>query len=639
MIYQSLQTSRAEIRLLRILPSSTAQTEAESPLPAPVSCELQNYSLDETVLGLGQKAPLEWDSTTDKLAPELSQVARYKWGDFVALSYTWGDPAHTAEILVNGTVVAVRTNLEAALRALRHKQPIVEGMLVWVDAICINQGDMKERESEVKRMRTIYKFAYDVVVWLGKEDEGSRSAIVMLKTMGASVAGDSQDSLERSIRQDPGMFGAGSWKALGLLLNRPYWNRVWIMQELAMGTETTPILCGEDTMTWGELYHGVYEFGRRIDDLMFLHIEMESKKAGVDYRGLNRQKIIHLRMEQLVQAGATFSHHMSVLDLARKSYATDLRDKVYGILGLVPPQVATLTDVNYQKEPHEVYTSFTGAWMVANILEQCSTFTHRPTWVPDLNSWDHVRLFSGTPCYFATKGLPTSFTFLEGGMTLSVEGVRVGIIDGLGASYYENHVSTEPSDRLVQPEGMLNAYGSAEGLEDAVWRTLVGNRTPNGSLAPDTYKCLLELALPQEEEAGISDSGLGRGHKTFNHLLRQNKDLMICGRKLGSLFPVKDCKMSAQSKDCLQALERMFRFHRSRRLAVTDNGRFGLAPLAAMRNDYIFMLPGCHVPIAARYVDNAYQVVGACYLQGFMEGEIVKDIQEGNQRLERIHFC
>lgn len=184
--------------------------------------------------------------------------------------------------------------------------------------------------------------------------------------MAVSVAGDSQDSLERSIHQDPGMFGAGSWKALGLLLNRPYWNRVWIMQELAMGSEKTPILCGEDTITWGELYDGVYEFGRRIDDLMFLHIEMESKQAGVDYRGLNRHKIIHLRMEQLVQAGATFSHHMPVLDLARKSYATDLRDKVYGILGLVPPKVATLTDVNYEKEPDEVYTSFTGAWMAGS---------------------------------------------------------------------------------------------------------------------------------------------------------------------------------------------------------------------------------------------------------------------------------
>lgn len=164
MIYQSLQTSRAEIRLLRILPSSTAQNEAEPPLSRPVSCELQNYSLDETVIDLEQKAPLEWDHTPENCAPEGSQVARYRWGDFVALSYTWGDPAHKADILVNGTAVAVRTNLEAALRTLRHKRPIVEGMLVWVDAICINQGDMKERESEVKRMRTIYKSAYDVVV-------------------------------------------------------------------------------------------------------------------------------------------------------------------------------------------------------------------------------------------------------------------------------------------------------------------------------------------------------------------------------------------------------------------------------------------------------------------------------------------
>ena len=81
---------------------------------------------------------------------------RYPWGDFFALSYTWGDPNDMREILVNDVSVQVTANLEAALRQLQKKAPIKAGVKVWIDALCLNQGDDAEKAVQVPRMRDIY---------------------------------------------------------------------------------------------------------------------------------------------------------------------------------------------------------------------------------------------------------------------------------------------------------------------------------------------------------------------------------------------------------------------------------------------------------------------------------------------------
>lgn len=83
---------------------------------------------------------------------------RYPWpGDYIALSYTWGDENDRKEIIVNGQPMMVTRNLEAALRRLRKKMPIKQGMKVWIDAICTNQGSKPEKNKEVPRMWEIYK--------------------------------------------------------------------------------------------------------------------------------------------------------------------------------------------------------------------------------------------------------------------------------------------------------------------------------------------------------------------------------------------------------------------------------------------------------------------------------------------------
>jgi hypothetical protein len=218
---------------------------------------------------------------------------------------------------------------------------------------------------------------------------------------------------------------------------------------------------------------------------------------------------------------------------------------------------------------------------------------------------------------------------------LSCQGFVVDKIDGLGASYYESHRSTEPGDTLIQPAGSNNPYGSEAGLHDALWRTLTGNRVPEGRLAPDSYQCLLDYPLELTNADHVTSTW--RGRKAFNLLLEQNADLKIAGKKLGSFFPMTRKVDPEASRD---ALERIFRFHRSRRLMITLQGYPGLVPIAAQPGDVVYILLGCNVPVVLRAIDDQhFKVIGCCYLQGFMEGEAMAGLDQEREQLEIISLC
>ena len=107
-----------------------------------------------------------------------------------ALSYAWGpsseDGSHLTDTIVcNGCRLSVTSNLKQALRRIRAKslaelspRPIagskhqLDGIALWVDAICINQHDLQERSSQVQIMARIFADCRILVIWLGEPDEG-----------------------------------------------------------------------------------------------------------------------------------------------------------------------------------------------------------------------------------------------------------------------------------------------------------------------------------------------------------------------------------------------------------------------------------------------------------------------------------
>ncbi|KAF2022478.1 hypothetical protein EK21DRAFT_12408, partial [Setomelanomma holmii] len=87
---------------------------------------------------------------------------------YTAISYTWGDPKRAVPIRLNGHQVYVMRNLKQALRRLRS---LNLGVPIWVDAICINHADSKERTEQVQLMRQIYETAILTIVYLGEPSQ------------------------------------------------------------------------------------------------------------------------------------------------------------------------------------------------------------------------------------------------------------------------------------------------------------------------------------------------------------------------------------------------------------------------------------------------------------------------------------
>ncbi|KAF2825780.1 HET-domain-containing protein [Ophiobolus disseminans] len=170
------------IRLLRLLPSGDGD--------APVQCQLFSYCRQEVSHG-------------NHL--------------YEALSYVWGDENKTLPIFIGTHCFDVTENLYAALSRLRdHSLERV----IWVDAICINQGNEEEKEKQIQLMARIYGQAYSVVVWLGKEADDSDVALKAIISAGSDR--DLKFIDDATVQQ-----------AVIKLLERKWFQHIWVLQEVA----------------------------------------------------------------------------------------------------------------------------------------------------------------------------------------------------------------------------------------------------------------------------------------------------------------------------------------------------------------------------------------------------------------------
>ena len=103
---------------------------------------------------------------------------------YVALSYVWGDENDRRPIFVNGDLVHIGTNLEEALRELRHD---TEDVILWADQLCINQDDNIENSLQVQQMKSFYTQANHVIAWIGPAADGSAELFSLLKRTAQNV--------------------------------------------------------------------------------------------------------------------------------------------------------------------------------------------------------------------------------------------------------------------------------------------------------------------------------------------------------------------------------------------------------------------------------------------------------------------
>jgi len=204
-------------------------------------------SEDRSSFRLLSLLPGDFDSPLDCTLTHTQRGSQCQ--PYEALSYAWGDPTLSSEITLNGKQLPITHNLEQALRCLRENPWGLPRML-WVDAICIDQGHVSERNHQVTQMGEIYAEAESVVIWLGEasgdsdvalafmlnvyEDFSANGGITMESLKSGQIV---QSNLDRKLKE----FLNGKWHnelLAGLqILARPWWRRAWIVQELVVAKD------------------------------------------------------------------------------------------------------------------------------------------------------------------------------------------------------------------------------------------------------------------------------------------------------------------------------------------------------------------------------------------------------------------
>lgn len=528
------------------------------------------------------------------IMPFTVELGNLQRPSYHALSYVWGDPDRDHHAIVelgeSQRALPITQNLWIALQHLRHPSAY---RTLWVDAICINQEDIEERNNQVSRMADIYSAAEKVFVWLGPEGDNSSLALKSLKSLASKIEVNwDNDTIRPSTEQDtgtvwldlnqPAPFDEAAYKSIVCFLDRPWFGRLWIWQEVLLAADRAQIICGAKRMTWLALRKALVCLRRR--------------REPENVRGFAQTVERSWRICQLQgESGLLDLSLPYVLHQTRNAQCSDQRDRIYAVLNLVPESLRLGIQPDYNKSVFDVFWDVTiGDFKRgdASLLTHCELSDgtrYMPSWIPN---WSDpkvcVRIWAPRACWRSRLDA----TILDD---------HVLAIKGVCAARITSHFPVLPDrnppferdhDWLMNTIIIARAFLRLvpDDLKDEmICRTLCNN------LFTDRFE-------PRDG-----------AYLDFQETIAQFLELTD-----------KTIKVSSKTLESSAAYEKVVRQQaRGRALIITDNGRsVGLAPQECRENDYVVVLLGCQSPLILRQIENGrHIIVGECYVQGLMNGE------------------
>lgn len=579
-LFEPLDASKAEIRLLQILPCEN--------LTDKVRCCLCKVSLNDSI-------------------------------KFDALSWCWGDGPRNGVIEIDGEEFGCSPNLEAALRQFRERDI---AKTFWIDAACINQGDLEEKSTQITLMCRIYQEAAAVRVWLGEATEGSDDAVQIIRQLLQNPVLDDCQLHDAPLK-------AGAIRSFCELLERPWWERVWVMQEIALAARAT-FHCGAASFESERLEESISKMlsGCLTGKTLFDQADKTGELTKRFLDGIRRLGPVLEMIETVRQIRTNDKPQLRAVDaLVRVSAlkATEPRDKVYGCLGILPG-LSNLMVPDYKQALDLVYTiaTITLILQIRCLYPLCYSRGRRtvdiqvekmifPSWCLDFarNISKQGSLFTFFSCSgewgpFAPK---FRFPFLESQAVLfdEIETCRPMAPDfdkvfGWIKSSRYLHSRWRAFFGLQLDKSEHSSYIGGGSIENAYWRTI----------ACDMSQSLQQLGQRKRlRSAQIA---------AFVRWVRNPNS-----QGLSEEFPDWDVNKYAQ--DYHYSVHWATRRNNTH-LFKTKKGFMGMSigiP-GVQKGDQIYFLHRGEVPWALRSVQHqsetkVFEVVCECYIHGIMDGE------------------
>ena len=383
---------------------------------------------------------------------------------FEALSYTWGSTDAPTSVIVDGPVpskLAVTRNLAEALHYLRYGDRF---RVLWIDAICNNQRDPHERGQQVERMADVFSRATRVVVWLGPESYDSSAALDCIDLASKRVTVDWEmermyptSNEEHWSKEDTALpFNKSELLSIFTFVDRPWFERIWIWQEVRLASRETRVTVGNRTIPWESIRTAVFCIARK------LHLPL-----GIDPRLTVRTKEVY----QLCDGMRSLSSP-TLIDQTNRSQCSDPRDRVFALLSLLHPSERMFgISADYTKSVAEVYKDAMIRWSqgyrslrLLQTVEMSEGVERMPSWVPD---WGMTRATTGLSYCNASPAMPgLSFGFLDG--ILSALGVSIARIQSVEKFRLSKMESTSTREIIREFKRMSAIKGVQELLSSGV---------------------------------------------------------------------------------------------------------------------------------------------------------------------------
>ena len=524
---------------------------------------------------------------------------------YEALSYAWGSVESPVRDQIRAPgirTITVTRNLADSLPYLRYKD---KPRVFWIDAICVNQQDLAERSQQVQRMAEIYRRAQCVVAWLGPTQDDSSYAVKILSDLNSKVIvnwvqhnmiATTQYGSDKDWSDLTKVLPYGEREALAIyhLFKRSWFERLWTWQEIWSLCDATVLLCGFDAIDWESFRTAVYCIYYK-DLPQSTHRPVETLPGSV---WLLLSELKHTIFQLCKNP---FDRSLEdIIYQTQGSICSDPRDRVYAMLGLSTSGSTSEIKPDYSQSISQVYRDAVIKQLEhfgdCKILQSCEherSQTKMPTWVPN---WSTRR--ESTPIELVSAAGESSAEIqYVGEEVLRVVGVCTAIIDSAEVMDFGNNLQRNISElrrvALIYPMADVQYVGGGSML-DAFCRTICGDVFGDRYIPPDVNYLRLEHA--------------------------KNVVAKVIGTQEAS-----DADLSTNetvSKLFTSVLEAC----KGRSYFQTEEGHIGLAPKAAKLGDDICVILGCESLMCLRYKSSykssrQYQIVGECYLHGFMQGE------------------
>ncbi|GJC81529.1 heterokaryon incompatibility protein 6, OR allele [Colletotrichum liriopes] len=517
---------------------------------------------------------------------------------YTALSYVWGSPEKPCRICLDGldgNLFAITKSLDDALRDLRDATRVRR---VWADALCIDQLNVAERNAQVSLMGRIYSTAHSTVIHLGDLTPDMFGVFAPPRESTSDVSEGRSGRIVAEARRD--------------LLAKPWFKRVWVLQELVLSKDPW-VQCGNRRVRWNDFCR--YFLGNAVGNSRGLRDGDEALRVLSDMNS-SRANNARIPLHRAVQA-------------RRGLGATDPRDFVYANFGIIsdPAVVNSYLHVDYSMSLAETFGKVArymfdqlGVEKMISITDVKShhpagpledarrlTTDRPPSWAPDWtrgasyatsvykdNHLNHMKL----------KGIHHAFTDGNLPLVLGHVGYEVDVIENLHTIRPKDqslHLPLEYEQAKTDLLGMYkNAYASGDKFGSYRHVPLKGREALHEALCNvigSVWAWLFEYhgEEPYETTSELVDFVGSFARWTSSQAKKQREFVGPGARGLTKLLYDYVERKNGQSK-----LD-------GRCLVFTRSGNLGVAPRSARPGDHIVYLAGSETAVVLRQTSELGQ--------------------------------